>query len=330
MLDFDRRSDCRLVECWGHIDRDGSLVIPLQYEHAEPFFEGLAVVKHHGLSGCINRDGSWAIPASFKGIAGFEQGCSSASQSGKWGYIDRTGRFVIEPTFDFAFSFSGEGLAKVEVDGRYGYIDRSGTLVVEPRYEFAENFVDGFALVCNPDDYSEKWFIDRSGKIALGPFRGAESFFEGWAPVWDGTSWRFIDTSGNTVLRLPPRLFADRFRSGLAAAVDEPRAEQRMGFINKAGEWVIPPQFDSAGDFRDGLAIVEVREKKGMIDVTGRYVIPLRYPLLDDLREDRAKFGTPRRFGFLNERGQTVIEPVYASAQWFSEGLAPVCMEKEP
>ena len=32
----------------------------------------------------------------------------------------------------------------------------------------------------------------------------------------------------------------------------------KMGYINRAGEWVIAPQFDSAGDFRGNYASVAI------------------------------------------------------------------------
>ena len=36
-------------------------------------------------------------------------------------------------------------------------------------------------------------------------------------------------------------------------------AYDKMGFINRAGNWVIEPQFDRAEPFADGMALVAVR-----------------------------------------------------------------------
>lgn len=62
------------------------------------------------------------------------------------------------------------------------------------------------------------------------------------------------------------------------------------GFINEAGEVVIEPQFDSAGEFTNGLALVR---KDGL-------------------------------YGYVRRNGEVAIEPQYEDAWHFSEGLAPV------
>lgn len=67
----------------------------------------------------------------------------------------------------------------------------------------------------------------------------------------------------------------------------------KMGFINRAGEWVIAPQFDSAGDFRGNYASVSVypadydpekddlwdMDCDGIIDREGNFVLPPAYSL---------------------------------------------------
>ena len=47
----------------------------------------------------------------------------------------------------------------------------------------------------------------------------------------------------------------------------------KWGFINKAGEFVINPQFYDAWDFSEGLAPVLIGDKYGYINPTGEIVI---------------------------------------------------------
>lgn len=67
----------------------------------------------------------------------------------------------------------------------------------------------------------------------------------------------------------------------------------KMGFINRAGEWVIAPQFDFAGDFRGNYASVAIypadydpetddlwdMDCDGIIDREGNFVLPPAYSL---------------------------------------------------
>ena len=46
----------------------------------------------------------------------------------------------------------------------------------------------------------------------------------------------------------------------------------RFGYIDKAGKFVINPQYQSAGNFNAGLAPVRVCDREGYINKTGKYV----------------------------------------------------------
>ena len=48
--------------------------------------------------------------------------------------------------------------------------------------------------------------------------------------------------------------------------------KEKYGFINKAGEWVVEPQFNAAEDFYDGLAMVELGTTCCYIDKLGNYI----------------------------------------------------------
>jgi hypothetical protein len=79
---------------YGYIDKEGRTVIPLKFDNAQPFSEGLAAVM----------------------------------VGSKWGYINKSGALVIGPRFDMAWKFS-DGVAMVKEGKRDRYIDRSGNYI---------------------------------------------------------------------------------------------------------------------------------------------------------------------------------------------------------
>jgi WG containing repeat len=96
-----------------------------------------------------------------------------------------------------------------------------------------------------------------------------------WAVQDDHCRWGFINSKG---IVIPPQFdgVCD-FSEGLAGV----QVGDQWGFINHAGEMVIPPQFDDcAGEFSEGLASVRIGYKWGAIDPTGNLVIPLQFDLL--------------------------------------------------
>ena len=51
----------------------------------------------------------------------------------------------------------------------------------------------------------------------------------------------------------------------------------KMGFIDKTGKEIVPPKYDDAGVFIEGLAKVKLNGKWGLIDKTGKEIVPPKY-----------------------------------------------------
>ena len=67
------------------------------------------------------------IPVIYDYAGSFSEGLASVNKDGKWGYIDKSGKAVIPIIYDNTCSFSfGEGLVSVNKDGKWGYIRQVG------------------------------------------------------------------------------------------------------------------------------------------------------------------------------------------------------------
>jgi hypothetical protein len=115
------------------------------------------------------------------------------------------------------------------------------------------------------------------------------------------------------------------------------KQHKKWGYIDKMGRLIIPFKFDSAHDFSEGLAAVEIKEKCGYIDTTGKFVIPPRFisgfPFSEGLavvlirrigQEGRTSF---YKYGYIDKSGKVVIQPPQdpETLKWFSmayKGLA--------
>ena len=85
---------------YGYIDRTGKLVIPMQFEYAEPFSEGLAAVHNCGRAFFIDKTGKIVI-SGFTDASSFSGGLARV-QTLKNGslltsYVDKTGKVVWGP-----------------------------------------------------------------------------------------------------------------------------------------------------------------------------------------------------------------------------------------
>ncbi len=66
-----------LSDEYGFIDKSGIEVIPLKYNKAGPFSEGLAVVKLNDESSFIDKSGKVAIPLKYEFAGPFYEGLAS-------------------------------------------------------------------------------------------------------------------------------------------------------------------------------------------------------------------------------------------------------------
>src|SRR3990167_4286643 len=105
--------------------RDGvckrSLLPEIQVWHNKPIFVPFLFGYGEGKSGFVDSQGRLAIPLKFDEAMPFAEGLAPARIGDKWGYIDTTGTFVIKPQFHAVLPFS-EGLAAVPAGKKWGYI----------------------------------------------------------------------------------------------------------------------------------------------------------------------------------------------------------------
>ena len=253
-------------EGFRYVDRNGAFVEGT-FAVGGPFSEGLAAVgvkrdragrqedtqAESGdiLFGAIDSTGTFRIPPRFLAVGTFSHGLAlvyvgetnrqgSGKRAGKWGYIDRTGRMVIAAQFDWANDLS-EGLASVGVGELKGYIDNQGRYAIplKPHF-FAGPFKEGLAYVrdVKPDS----------------PLIG---------------DYYYINTRGDVVLPPDRRFSACDFSEGF---VESYYIDGKQGLIDKQGRWLVPPVYDHAGPFQDGLAYVDIDGKIGYVDTHGHFV----------------------------------------------------------
>jgi hypothetical protein len=108
----------------------------------------------------------------------------------------------------------------------------------------------------------------------------------------------------------------------------------KWGYMDRTGAVVIPPQFDRAGRFSDGLAAVAKGDALGYVDAGGKMVLVPAYATVDGGPLHRPFSGglaavrQGQRIGYIDKAGKMVVPPAYLTAEDFSEGFALVCYEK--
>lgn len=336
---------------WGFVDRGGELVIPAQYEEAESFSEGLALVRKNGLYGFIDRTGREAIAPAYDFAASFHDGLARADLRGRQYFIDASGRRVFElrvadngannDGFRRYVRFSNGRLRIQDPrSGRHYFLDPRGRAAFEQTFQQAYEFSEGLAGVCERDRCG---YIDVDGKLVVPlQYAAVASFSEGLAFVSGAEKQGFIDPTGAFAFELEREfsLFAvNRFSEGLVKitqtrVIAPGRASIKFGYYDRQGKPVIPFKFESYfaedqyANFSHGLSIFVNNGQIGYFDRYGDEVIDADFvdarPFSEGSALVQIRSESGDLFGYLDLDGRFFIEPSYTDGRSFSEGLAAV------
>jgi hypothetical protein len=84
--------------------------------------------------------------------------------------------------------------------------------------------------------------------------------------------------------------------------------------VDKSGKITINPQFDAAGDFSDGMALVKSANRFGYIDKSGKFVINPQFQGAGNFHAGLAPVWTCDRRGYINKSGKYVWNSMQAAS----------------
>ncbi len=124
------------------------------------------------------------------------------------------------------------------------------------------------------------------------------------------------------------------FKNGYAAVRLKPCNEKCSYFyIDKGNQRAFAADFNYAGDFNNGLAVVGMGNcetsdcKYGMIDKRGILVVPAEYDEINEPSEGLYLAMKDDKYGFIDCNGQTAISHKYTDALPYKMGLAAVAID---
>lgn len=259
----------------GVVDQEGNWLCEPRYEWTYHYQNGRSMVYDPNRGwGFLDTEGREAIPCQFHSytqsfgvdglaVADYMEGYSSVL----YGLIDREGNAVLPFTYGKIWR-AGEGLFGVEdKDGMVALADGTGRFVTEFLYRLAYDskgysygctFVNGLAAAM---DQNGLWgYLAPDGSVAI-PFQYAyarDFDSEGCAEVGTMEESIVIDREGNKVRDYDSLDYTHH--EGLRAVERSGDATSEVGawgYEDRAGNLVVPYYFESAGDFKDGVALVK-------------------------------------------------------------------------
>lgn len=217
-------------------------------------------------------------------------------ENGKSNEIMNATKFDVELSDVELFS-EGYAAVKDAKTNLWGLIDKNGNKVIDFKYKIADSFSEGLAYV---DNNGKRVYIDRTGKIAL-------------------------SLNTNNLSSWPD------FKNGYAIA----KKNYKEGVIDKKGNFVVEPIYDSLHPYSDGLFTAKKNKKWGYIDIKGNVVIDFKFDRAFNFSEGYARVQLKGKEGFIDKKGNDLTGLIFElfhgiDAQYvFNEGYASVTLNKK-
>lgn len=227
-------------------------------------------------------------------VIGFED-------NGKYGFKNKWNDSVLAPPVYDDIQVFSEKLCAVAIRSaltnklKYGFIDKNFEWVIQPLFDEVDDFKNGLAVV------------------------GTGNCPEG-SPCYYG----IINQLGDTIL---PIIYHDvhDFRCHLAM-VELPT--ETIGYVNNAGNFVIPPTYTKARNFSENFAAVYRDSVWFFIDTMGHSTFPYHFLACTDFKNGMISFTNDgNTWGLLNKQGMIVKEPISKNPIVFNDSVTTIKVE---
>ncbi len=272
-------------------------MIPFQFRSAGTFHNGLALVEQQSGFGVIDRQGGVVLPMEYEWVEGFEGHRSRLRKAGRMGLVSEFGDRVLQPVHDHIGTFN-DGLAMVVTNGKCGYVDTTGRFVIPQEYEANTDvaawgdFRGGLAEV---QLQGKRGLINtRNERIVPCQYVDIGGTNGPFFPVKKKAKWGYMDRKGNTVIEAKYDQAWD-FAGGLARV----KVGDAFGALDSTGKEIIPVRFASLMDADHGHIVAGESDGVGLLDITGKVVIPALYDSVELVNERIAKVEIDEKFGYL-------------------------------
>ncbi len=275
---------------WGIINKKGEIIMPFDYDFIYPCSENSFLVNgKNDSAGLINKDNDIIIPFDYddmfydvkSGLIQVQQNVTDDLVHN--GFFDTSGKEVIPCIYDgllvtegYNYDFVSEGLITLKKDGKWGVLNTKGEVVIPFEYEHLSNCSDGRVVGYKPQTQAGphvpfKWTcFDKSGRVVFEKdCMYLYNFSDGVAVVHYDFGVGVVDKDGKDIMPYNEVLFGysiDNFYHGVSrVSLEYNDGDTLYGYINKKGEFVVPPIYTSISEYSEDFMLVNRQDK----DVTG-------------------------------------------------------------
>jgi hypothetical protein len=303
------------------IDDQGRRLTRDYYDAIDDFEEGMARVVSDEKVGCVDKSGRLRIPTIYDDVVAFHDNVSVVELDGKFGLIDRWGEYVLPLIFEDLGAPAYNQVPSIK-DGIAGFEPIRSNGRIERDFEETSGFKDEVAIVKYQGGYGA---IDTLGNWTIPAlYDWVADAVNGVSRVKKGDLYGLMKHNVGEMMPIAYQAIGSLRENKRLVAKDD-----LFGYVNEAGEEVIPMKFDfnasslRFSEFSSGTAVVSKGQLYGIIDTSGAFILEPKYPRLLHNEGLYFTYQDRNKWGFIDREGH-VQRAKYEEAYPFYNGLAIV------
>ncbi len=291
---------------WCFINRQGQIISPI-YDEINEISDNFYTVKLNGKFGALNNFGQVIIESKFEELGDFKNGFAYYRTENKSGFVSKDG-YVYKPEFDWLSDFGTDNIAVVKIGNSYGLINATGKLILETKYDQVIRANNGIYIVVLNDLYG---FYNGNGcflsavNYDFAKENSADFYTNGnvFKLIKKGEQ-ALVDANGRVSIDFGTYDEINFAANGLIRV----KNKNKYGYVDRKLNPVIPYKYTRANDFKDSLALVQLKDKFILINTQGKELfssiseiqkISTHYYLVHSESEQ-----------LVNQKGQTVFSDI--------------------
>ncbi len=219
---------------YGAMDVYGNSIIPAQYDRLGDFKNGFAYYLNNGLYGFVNKNGL-ASKANYQWISDFDENkIAIIKLNNLFGLVNENDSIILQPQYDLVLKAENTIFITVK-NNKYGFYSGKGCFISDIDFDFKKELPASYYT-------NGKLFkLCKKNKQALMDINGRVSI--------DYDAYEEVNFAQNNLIHI--------------------KRKNKHGFVDRKLNIVIPPKYNSATDFNDGLSICTLKLETFLIDTKG-------------------------------------------------------------
>jgi hypothetical protein len=264
----------------GYINKNGDIIIPLQYDYVYMPNADFAIVEQNGKVGLLNKNNQIIVPITYDYITDANNNRFIVQRSGMYAFYTNTGK----PVTDFAFKdverFYDEVASVVYPNNSSSLIDTNGRLLFTPITKTAiKNTNKYFATILNTT--TQKYgVIDRNGKSVIPTQYNGIELLDSISIVEKNKKVGILSNNGQLITPLVyDAIYQERGMTNRFYAKKDPL----YGIIDKDNNEIIPAEYAFVKLFLKDYFVVKKSDTVfGIKNANGAIVIPEDYNFITE------------------------------------------------